>query len=132
MPFNIAMGNSSGYNYASGRLDHQTYYKSLRVERSDCEAIVLDPILAAWIREARTSLDLAIPDGVAHQWFWDGTEHVDPDKEAKAQTRRLINNTTTLAHECARQGQDWERVLEQRAKEMEKMKTLGLQTEEKK
>jgi len=25
MPFNIAAGNSSGYNYASGRLDHQTY-----------------------------------------------------------------------------------------------------------
>ncbi|OHB60789.1 MAG: hypothetical protein A2Y12_16095 [Planctomycetes bacterium GWF2_42_9] len=28
MPFNIAACNSSGYNYASGRLDHQTYYKS--------------------------------------------------------------------------------------------------------
>ena len=26
MPFNVACGNSSGYNYASGRLDHQTYY----------------------------------------------------------------------------------------------------------
>ncbi|MCX7428035.1 MAG: phage portal protein [Planctomycetia bacterium] len=29
MPFNVAAGNSSGYNYASGRLDHQTYYKSI-------------------------------------------------------------------------------------------------------
>ena len=28
MPFNVACGNSSGYNYASGRLDHQTYYKT--------------------------------------------------------------------------------------------------------
>jgi len=27
MPYNIAAGNSSGYNYASGRLDHQTYYR---------------------------------------------------------------------------------------------------------
>ena len=26
MPFNVAAGNSSGYNYASGRLDHQTYF----------------------------------------------------------------------------------------------------------
>jgi len=24
MPFNVAAGNSSGYNYASGRLDHHT------------------------------------------------------------------------------------------------------------
>jgi capsid protein len=33
MPFNVAAGNSSGYNYASGRLDHQTYFKSIRVIR---------------------------------------------------------------------------------------------------
>ncbi|MCE5340901.1 MAG: phage portal protein [Planctomycetaceae bacterium] len=35
MPFNIAACNSSGYNYASGRLDHQTYYKSIRVDQAD-------------------------------------------------------------------------------------------------
>ena len=29
MPFNVAAGNSSGYNYASGRLDHQVYYIEL-------------------------------------------------------------------------------------------------------
>ena len=34
MPFNVAAGNSSGYNYASGRLEHQTYFKSIRVEQS--------------------------------------------------------------------------------------------------
>ena len=33
MPFNVAAGNSSGYNYASGRLDHQIYYKSIRVDQ---------------------------------------------------------------------------------------------------
>jgi hypothetical protein len=31
-PFNVAAGNSSGYNYASGRLDHQTYFKAIRVD----------------------------------------------------------------------------------------------------
>ena len=39
MPFNVAAGNSSGYNYASGRLDHQTYYKAIRVEQSHLEQI---------------------------------------------------------------------------------------------
>ncbi|MGE3807693.1 MAG: phage portal protein, partial [Gemmataceae bacterium] len=34
MPFNVAAANSSGYNYASGRLDHQTYFKSIRVEQA--------------------------------------------------------------------------------------------------
>ncbi|MCC6910169.1 MAG: phage portal protein, partial [Phycisphaerales bacterium] len=41
MPFNVAAGNSSGYNYASGRLDHQTYYKSIRVEQNHLQTAVL-------------------------------------------------------------------------------------------
>jgi hypothetical protein len=52
MPFNVAAGNSSGYNYASGRLDHQTYFKAIRVEQAHLECIVLDRILAAWLDEA--------------------------------------------------------------------------------
>ena len=52
MPFNIAAGNSSGYNYASGRLDHQTYYKAIRVDQARLAIQALDRIFAAWIREA--------------------------------------------------------------------------------
>ncbi len=33
MPYNVASGNSSGYNYASGRLDHQVYFKAIRVDQ---------------------------------------------------------------------------------------------------
>jgi len=49
MPFNVATGNSSGYNYASGRLDHQTYFKSIRVDQAFIADKVLDRILAAWL-----------------------------------------------------------------------------------
>ncbi|HQA00760.1 MAG TPA: phage portal protein, partial [Phycisphaerae bacterium] len=129
MPFNIAAGNSSGYNYASGRLDHQTYYKSIRVEQADCNSVVLDPLLNAWLTEARLLADFSFLAGVEsleHQWFWDGTEHVDPAKEASAQAQRLANHTTTLAYEYARQGKDWETELRQRAKEKQLMKELGL------
>ena len=38
----ISAGNSSGYNYASGRLDHQTYFKSIRVEQEHLACVVLD------------------------------------------------------------------------------------------
>ncbi len=34
MPYNVATGNSSCYNYASGRLDHQTRFKSIRVDQA--------------------------------------------------------------------------------------------------
>lgn len=133
MPFNVAAGNSSGYNYASGRLDHQTYYKAIRVDQSQLAHIVLDRIFRGWLNEAILVSDL-LPrwirtvdfDTLDHQWFWDGTEHVDPAKEANAQATRLTNNTTTLANEYAKQGRDWESELRQRAKEVALVHELGL------
>jgi capsid protein len=52
MPFNIAAGNSSGYNYASGRLDHQAFFKAIRIDQAYLADVVLDRILKAWIDEA--------------------------------------------------------------------------------
>ncbi len=133
MPFNIAADNSSGYNYASGRLDHQTYFKSIRVEQSHLEIAVLDRILAAWLDEAALIPGL-IPDGMPpiasweHQWFWEGREHVDPAKEASAQATRLTSHTTTLAEEYARRGLDWEEQVRQRAKEISLLAELGITT----
>jgi lambda family phage portal protein len=133
MPFNVACGNSSGYNYASGRLDHQVYYKSIRVDQAHLGISVLDRVLRAWLDEAILISDFlplwlrtAAFRDLTHQWFWDGQEHVDPAKEANAQATRLQNHTTTLAYEYARQGRDWESELRQRAKEVALMRKLEL------
>lgn len=135
MPFNIASGNSAGYNYASGRLDHQSFFKAIRIDQSHLADIVLDRIFRAWINEAvliegllpqSVRTVIAEAEGYPHQWFWDGFEHVDPAKEANAQKTRLANHTTTLAAEYARQGRDWEEELKQRAKEQRLMSELGL------
>ena len=127
IPFNIAAGNSSGYNYASGRLDHQTYYKSLRVDRSQIETNILDRILDRFLAEWRLVNKCELKDcDCRHVWFWDGQEHVDPLKEANAQRVRLESKTTTLASEYARQGKDWESELRQIAKEQKLMNELGI------
>ena len=127
MPYNIAAGNSSGYNYASGRLDHQTYYKSLKVDRAFTEAEVLDRVFDKWMREWTLATASAVdPCDCRHVWFWDGQEHVDPAKEATAQEKRLASKTTTLAAEYARQGKDWETELRQIAKERKLMRELGI------
>ena len=132
VPYNLAACDSSSYNYASGRLDHQTYFKSIRVEQAQVESVVLDRILAAWLDEAALIPGM-LPAGLGpfaewpHQWFWDGHEHVDPAKEASAQATRLSNHTTTLAYEYARQGRDWEEALRQRAAEVALMRELGLE-----
>jgi capsid protein len=131
MPFAISAGNSSGYNYASGRLDHQMYFKAIRVEQAHLEAVVLDRILAAWLAEAALVPGLLAgagsdPASFPHTWFFDGHEHVDPLKESSAQALRLANHTTTYADEYARRGLDWETQLRQRAKELTLMSQLGL------
>jgi len=132
MPFNVAAGNSSGYNYASGRLDHQTYFKSIRIEQAHIERCVLDHIFNMWFDEAvlvegLLPQSMRLRDAVrTHQWFWDGTEHVDPAKEANAQSTRLDSRTTSLAREYAKQGLDWEAELRQIAKERELMHSLGI------
>ncbi len=135
LPFNVAAGNSAGYNYASGRLDHQTYFKSIRVEQAHLAEVVLDRIFTVWVDEAMLTPELSFlrharsQPSFRGQWFFDGTEHVDPAKEANAQATRLSSNTTTLAAEYARQGKDWEVELRQRAKEKQLMRELGLDEE---
>ncbi len=135
MPFNIAAGNSSGYNYASGRLDHQAFFKAVRIDRTHLERLVLDRVFAAWLSEA-VLIEGLLPQSLRsvdadapHQWFWDGFEHVDPAKEANAQATRLAANATTLASEYARQGLDWETEIRQRARERSLMRELGLEAE---
>ncbi|MBP9034616.1 MAG: phage portal protein, partial [Pseudomonadales bacterium] len=132
MPFNIAAGNSSGYNYASGRLDHQAFFKAIRVDQNFLGDMVLDRLLKAWLDEA-VLIEGYLPQwlrqlgvDLSHQWFWDGFEHVDPQKEAGAQATRLQSNTTTLAAEYAKAGLDWESELRQRAREVALMRELGL------
>lgn len=139
MPFNVAAGNSSGYNFASGKLDHQVYFKSIRVEQEHLGRAVLDRLLGAFLREAvlisgllplRVRTLVASGDLPAHQWFWDGQSEVDPLREANAQATRLTNHTTTLAYEYARQGRDWEAELRQSAKERRLLAELGLAIED--
>jgi len=122
VPFNVAAGDSSGYNYSSGRLDHQTYDRAIGVDRYWLECCVLDRLFAAWLDEARLAgqgsvagLDPGMP--VPHQWYWDGRPHVDPTKEADAAQVRLQSGLTTMADEWAAEGYDWREKADQIAEE---------------
>jgi len=132
MPFNIAAGNSSDYNYASGRLDHQMFFRSIGVDRSRITQLVLDPVFEAWMNEA-VLMGGFLPQAArllsfkaSHQWIWDGFEHVDPAKEANAQGERLKNSATTLAVEYAKSGLDWENEIRQRGRELALMREVGI------
>ena len=130
VPVNVISGDSSKHNYASGRLDFQTYHKALDVERKRCEVQVLSRIFEHWFEETYirgVAPKMWIADHTPKiSWFWDGFPHVDPIKEANAQATRLRNFTTTFAEECARQGVDWTLRAQQIAKEQKRFRELGI------
>ena len=103
MPRNKAAADSSDYNYASGRLDHGTYYDSLDVQRRECDSQVLDKLFRVWF-------DLAImrfgwlggmPQAVTesarvHLWDWPKHRVADVEAEANANRTRLESGQVSL------------------------------------
>lgn len=114
MPFNKAAGDSSDYNYASGRLDHQTYYASLDVDREDCNDLLLDPLFDVWYSEAilvynwfRGRPDEVGPEARAHSWDWPKHRVVDVEADANANNTRLRNGSLSLSTFYAESGVDF-------------------------
>lgn len=128
VPYNKAAGDSSSYNYSSGRLDNQTYYKLIRVERSQWECKACDPLFANWWNEARRIPNLLPPVAQKtfprHEWRWDGEEHVDPTKEADATVTRISFGLTARRDEIGRLGGDIDVIDKQNAD------SLGLTVQE--
>ena len=96
MPKNKAKCDSSQYNYASGRLDHQTYYAALDVERQDADDLVLDRLFSVWFDLAVVRFGwlggdpLAIaPAAKAHLWDWPKHRVADVQAEAGANETKL-------------------------------------------
>lgn len=129
MPSNVVAGDSSLYNYASGRLDYQNWHRAVRVARASLERTILEHVFHEWLIEAAAAR--LLPSGIdvddlPHGWFWDAVQHVDPIKDGTGDSLALANNTDTLANLCAAQGMDWEEVLEQRGQEVARMREHGL------
>lgn len=114
MPYNKAACDSSSYNYASGRLDHQTYYASLDVDREDCNDLVLEPLFSLWFADACREFGWfggAEPkEGLlpSHSWDWPKHRAADIVSEAEAADMRLKNGSLTLDKHYAEQGEDFE------------------------
>lgn len=122
MPYNVAACDSSEYNYASGRLDHQLYFKSIAVERDLAEALVLRPIFSSWIDEAIRVRDTDLFPQITRAvwpatWMWPGRELMDPLKEAKGAEILLKIGLMSEAQFYGQQGRDWEQEQEQRGRE---------------
>lgn len=123
MPYNKAACDSSSYNYASGRLDHQTYYGALDVERKDGNTLVLNKTFKAWF-------DLAVlrfgwlggnpesigPGARLHLWDWPKHKVADVEAEANANQTKLKSGQTFPHTLFSDAGLDFEDELDKAAK----------------
>ena len=110
IPQNLAMCNSSGYNFASGKLDHGTYFLTIDIEREDCADTVLDPLFERWMERAIPAYGWGFNADIAelHSWDWPYHPIGDPESEANATDKKLKNGSTSLSQVYSEQGLDFE------------------------
>lgn len=131
MPFNVAAGNSSEYNYASGRLDHQLYMRAIEIERHEIEVVILDRLFRQWLAEYTALSGSGRPSQIEWsqypmRWVWDGWRHADPSKEANAAITLWQAGLLSDDQYLLREGIDPEEHYRQLEAEMERRERLGL------
>lgn len=131
MPGVLATGDYSQVNYSSGRLARTRYQGGIQIRRERIRRIILDRLFRRWLSEARKLPDY-LPAGLPPvslwvvRWQWPGFPSIDPVKDATANEIALRTGQTTLERVCAENGDDWDEVLQQQAREMKKRADLGL------
>lgn len=139
MPFNKAACDSSSYNYASGRLDHQTYYAALDVDREDCNDLVLEPLFTSWFDMAIRRFGWlggnaeAVGSGARfHTWDWPKHRVADVQAEANANETKLKSGQIFPHRLFADAGLDFSDELEAGAESfgisVEEFRTMVLQS----
>ena len=134
IPYNLAACDSSSYNYASGRLDHQTYFSGLDIEREDGNDLVLDPLFDRWWPLAvKTFGWVSDPDNPPdHIWDWPKHPVADIKSESSANDQKLRNGTASPSSIYSECGQDFEDALAEMATDYgitpEAMREILLQT----
>lgn len=130
MPFGVIAGDSSSYNYASARLDYTGYDERLKFDRQQLAIRILCPLFLEWLAEFSKldsrALRMVKNGYISHSWQFTKRPSIDPRKDADTSTIRIKNGTSNLAIECAKDGNNWEEVLQQRAIEQTRMRELGI------
>lgn len=129
-PYNIVSGTSKDSNMASGVLDQNIYKGGQQNERTDCEEVVLDPMLDMFWYEASRIRGLLGDDFLSsdpmfaanapeHTWRWDriGLDHTDPSRVASAletlHNKRFLTDRDIQETYYNRDVEDWRQEIEE-------------------
>lgn len=127
-PKNVMTGNSSGYNYSSGRLDHIPYHRVQWIERERFRVRVLDKIWNEFLIVGESQLP--VPAETIREWEvdyqWDAFDDLDPVKSAQAWKQLIDLKIATRTEACAARGYRFREVIDTLAAEEEYMRSKGL------
>lgn len=133
IPYELLAKDFSQTNYSSARAALLEAWRFFTGRRLWMGAYWAQPVYELWLEEVVNLGLVDAPDFYAHRaaysrarWIGPGRGWVDPVREVEAASRRIETGISTLEDECAEQGKDWEEVLEQRVRELTKIKELGL------
>lgn len=124
MPYNVAAATNQNMNFASGKLDHTGWFKTVKIATSLFGDVAADAAFSRW-HERAVLVDDMLPESPVdfdprtgtppHIWNWDGQEMIDP-READAQATALQNGITTIPELYSKRGKDWDEQLTNGAK----------------
>lgn len=133
MPLLLVRLDASSHSYSSARLDTQVYRRAVHglqvwISGSPRSAGTLNRCFAEVIGEAKWTFSelRSPPPAVLLQWTWPVLPHVDPEKERKAQTIALQNNTETITGALAAEGKTLEAHLAEKQREMRTFAQMGV------
>jgi lambda family phage portal protein len=131
LPYEIVAKDFSKSNYSNMRAALIEAYRFFGKQQDFVIRNLCMPIWSLLLEEAYLMGELPILDFYSNRseyikarWIAPGWKWVDPEKEANASVTAIDNNLTTMSDELAGKGDDWEEILEQRAKEEKKKKEL--------
>ena len=129
--------NWSDVNYSSARAAMLEAYKTMGRRHYDFTMRTATPIVGCWHEESRDVDNYPLPAGAPSfaefrsqynrmYWMRPARGWVDPVAEKQGAVLGMDAGLSTLQQECQEQDLDYEEVLEQRAREIEKFKKLGI------
>jgi len=128
----------SDVNYSSARSAMLEAWKTLTRRRDDFASGFAQPIFSSFIEELHDLGEVPLPVGAPEflaakaaycraQWMGPGRGWVDPVAEKKGAILGMDSGMSTLEMEVSENvGEDWEELLDQRAREVEAFKERGL------
>jgi len=131
IPYEILSKDFSKSNYSNTRAALLEARRFFMMQQRFVADKMGQPTLVYLLEEAYLNGELPILDFyqnraayVQTRWIAPGWQWVDPENEVTAAKDSVNGNLSTLADETAAQGGDWEEILEQRARELKKIKDL--------